>query len=169
MTVTEKYNVGYVFQSPVGFVKLMINTLIERTQYYWEGIEGRMAAWAVEQLPIWSCVLFGIVILLTKNGVNEQNYKIDFRLRVGLLSTFGLVLIAFFALFLVETPLYHPYIWGIQGRYFIPVLLMIGIALRNNRIRQEKNSENALYIVYYAQMILFIVGYFLVFMTQVYH
>lgn len=169
MTVTEKYNVGYVFQSPVGFVKLMINTLIERTQYYWEGIEGRMAAWAVEQLPIWSCVLFGIVILLTKNGVNEQNYKIDFRLRVGLLSTFGLVLIAFFALFLVETPLYHPYIWGIQGRYFIPVLLMIGIALRNNRIRQEKNSENGLYIVYYLQMILFIVGYFLVFMTQVYH
>lgn len=168
-TVTEKYNVGYVFQSPAGFVKLMINTLIERTQYYWEGIEGRMAAWAVEQLPIWSCVLFGIVILLTKNGVNEQNYKIDFRLRVGLLSTFGLVLIAFFALFLVETPLYHPYIWGVQGRYFIPVLLMIGIALRNNRIRQEKNSENALYIVYYAQMILFIVGYFLVFMTQVYH
>lgn len=165
----EKYDVGYVFRSPAGFVKLVINTLIERTQYYLEGIEGRMAAWAVEQLPIWSCALFGIIILLTKNGVNEQNYKVDPKLRVGFLSTFGLVLLAFLSLFLIETPLYHPYIWGVQGRYFIPVLLLIGLALRNNRIIQEKNSEDALYIVYYAQMILFMAGYFLIFMTQVYH
>ena len=164
----EKYDVGYVFRSPAGFVKLVINTLIERIQYYLEGIEGRMAAWAVEQLPIWSCALFGIIILLSKNGVNEQNYKIDFGLRIGLFSTFVLILLAFFALFLIETPLYHPYISGIQGRYFIPVLLLIGLALRNNRVIQEKNSENALYIVYYAQMILFVAGYYLIFMTQVY-
>lgn len=164
----EKYDVGYVFRSPAEFIKLVINTLIERTQYYLEGIEGRMAAWAVEQLPMWSCMLFAIVILLAKNGVNEQNYKVDPNLRMALLSTFGLIMFAFLSLFLIETPLYHPFILGIQGRYFIPVLLMLGLGLRNNWIIQKKNSENALYIVYYGQMILFVLGYFLVFMTQVY-
>lgn len=165
----QRYGIGYILESPSGFIKLIINTLIERTGYYIEGIIGRMAAWAVEKIPIWSCALFGVIILLTKNGIGEEKYKIGIKMKLGMTTAVILVVLAFFVLFLVETPYYYPYIWGIQGRYFIPLLLLILLVIRNNYVIQIKYSENMLYMVYYGQMILFVIGYFYIFMIQTYN
>ena len=165
----EKYGLTYAFESPSNFARICISTIIDRTDYYLRGLSGRMAAWAVEELPNWSCALFVFIILLAKNGVNEENYIIDFKLRFGLISTLLIILLVFFVLFLIETPKYNPYIWGIQGRYFLPQIMLLLLAMRNNKVVQTKNSEKALYIAYYGQMIFFIIGYFLIFMTQSYN
>lgn len=164
----EKYGISYMLRDPSGFVKLVFNTIVERTDYYFDGISGRMVAWAVEKLPYWSCGLFAVVLLLAKNGIGEEKDKIDFRLRAGMLGTFVIILSVFLVLFLIETPVYYPYIWGIQGRYFIPQIMLLLLAFRNNNVIQKPGSENALYVVYYMQTILFMVGYFEIFMTQTY-
>lgn len=166
---TEKYGILYALRSPMGFVKLMGKTIIDRTEYYIDGLTGRMVAWAVEQLPVWSCGLFGIILILAKNGIAEEKYRIDWKLRVGMLSTFLIILVTFLVLFLIETPNHYPYIWGIQGRYFLPQVMLLLLAIRNNHVTQEKNTESLLYLLYYAQMIFFMIGYFGVFMTQTYH
>lgn len=168
-TPTEKYGIGYMIKNPHGFLKLVINTVIERTEYYFDGISGRMVAWAVEELPYWSCGLFAMILLLAKNGVGEEKYKIDFKIRVGMMGAFLGVLSVFFILFLIETPTNYSYIWGIQGRYFIPQVMLLLLAFRNNNVIQKSNTENMLYIVYYMQMVLFMIGYFEIFMTQTYN
>ena len=165
----QKYGITYVFESPHDFAKVCINTIIDRTDYYLRGLSGYMAAWAVEELPNWSCVLFIPILLLIKNGINEKDYEVDVNLRIGLITTFSAILLAFFALFLIETPKYHPFIWGIQGRYFLPQVMLLLLGIRNNSVIQKKDSEHMLYIAYYAQMIFFVIGYFLIFMTQTYN
>lgn len=168
-TVVRNYGISYCIKEPAGFAKVVINTIIERTGYYVEGMIGRMAAWAVEKLPVWSCILFGFIILLAKNGIGEEQYPLGTGMKLGMLLTFAVVIGAFFVLFLIETPYYNSYIWGIQGRYFIPLIMLLLLGGRNNGVIQKKGSEGMLYISYYAQTILFMLGYFLVFMTQTYN
>lgn len=167
--VVRNYGIDYCIKEPAGFIKVVINTIIERTGYYVEGMIGRMAAWAVEKLPVWSCILFGFIILLAKNGIGEEQYQLGTGMKLGMLLTFAVVMGAFFVLFLIETPYYNSYIWGIQGRYFIPLIMLVLLGGRNNGVIQKKRSENMLYISYYAQTILFMLGYYLVFMTQTYN
>lgn len=160
------HEMGYIFKEPVGFIKLLANTIIEKTDYYIKGLLGEKVAWAVEELPVWSYILLGIVLLLAKNGVGEEKYPVGGWLRLGLASSVGLVFLAYHILFLVETPLNNAWIWGIQGRYFIPQAVLLLLALRNNHVTQSINSDKMLYASYYMGLVLFLFGYLEVFMTQ---
>lgn len=162
------FGVGYIFREPKTFIKLLVNTIICQVDYYIEGILGSRVAWAVEKLPVWCYILFGSVLLLSKNRIKEEPLKIEKRLRMGMLLSATMVILAFFILFMMETPVTYTYIWGIQGRYFIPIMTFILLAIRNNGILQESRAERMLYITFYIGFMLFLIGYFELFMIQTY-
>ena len=167
-TGPSNYGISYVVKNPKGFIRLVVNTSTERIEYYVNTMLGRNLAWSVQELPLWAYGLFGIILLCAKNGIGEERYHISLCLRVGMTVTFFLVVMAYFLLFLIETPVSYSYIWGLQGRYFLPQMLLLLLALRNDSVTQRSGTENMLYLGYYMQMSLFVAGYFLMFMTQTY-
>lgn len=164
--IVQKFNMRFVLQEPVKFIKLFIATIMDRSDEYVRGMLGNGVAWAVEKLPTWSYMFFGIILLLSKNGIGEEKYKVNRKLKFAFLLTFLLVFGAYHVLFLIETPVTYSYIWGIQGRYFLPLSILLLLVFRNNEVKQESETEHLLYIGYYFEMLLFMYGYFQVFMTQ---
>lgn len=164
----QTYGIGLVIREPLKFVKLFMTTIMDWGDEYVRGMLGNGVAWAVEKLPVWAYMFFGVILLLSKNGMSEEKYKVNRTLKLAFLMAFLLVFGAYHILFLIETPITYSYIWGIQGRYFLPLSILLLLVFRNNEVKQEKGSEHLLYIGYYFEMMLFLYGYFQVFMTQTY-
>lgn len=156
----QRYGMSYFLKEPTDFAKLVIQTVVEKTEEYYRGVLGRVIAWPAENVPAWSSFLFGIILLLSPNRIGEEE-KIDNRLKLGMLITFLLVVMAHFVIFCSETTKGAEYIWGIQGRYFIPQLLLLLLCIRNNRITQEDGSQQGLYILYDIQWIFYLMGYYI--------
>lgn len=164
-----RYGMGYMISAPKQFVGLIIRTIEREGGLYISSMLGSNPAWSIQQMPIWSYALAGILLLLVKNGIGEEKYIIDNKLRIGLISSFGLVCFAHFALFLIETSRSYNYIWGIQGRYFLACSFFLLLGLRNNNVVQREGSDKVLYLGYYMQLFLYIVAYFELFMIQFYN
>lgn len=163
------YGMDIVIKKPLRFIKLLVNTIVERIDFYVKGILGSRVAWAVEEFPVWSYIIFGLILVLSKNGVGEEKYPMDITLRMGLIVATVLVFLVYHVLFLIETPLNYSWIWGIQGRYFIPQTVMLLLAMKNNGVVQKSKSDNMLYLAYNMGLILFLYGYFELFMIQTYN
>lgn len=162
------YGVRYAFDEPARFIKMIGYTLVVNADFYIEGVFGAYVAWASQKLPLWSYILFIVVLLLSKNGIGEGEYRVGGKMRLGMLTAFVAVVIVHFVLFLIETFYGRLDIWGIQGRYFIPVLPFLLLSLRNNKVKQESDSDKSLYLTFYMGMFLYWYGYFELFMTQTY-
>lgn len=156
----QRYGMSYFLKEPVDFAKLVIQTVVEKTEEYYRGVLGRIIAWPAADVPAWSAYLFGIILLLSANRIGEEE-KVDSRLKLGMLITFSLVVMAHFIIFCSETTKGTGYIWGIQGRYFIPQLLLLLLCIRNNHIVQEEGSQQGLYILYDVQWIFYLMGYYI--------
>ncbi len=162
------YGISFAFKNPGLFIQLLANTLMEKGDEYVKSMLGNGVAWAVEKLPAWSYIMFLLLLVLAKNGIGESDYRIDGKLRAGILVSTLLVYLVYHVLFLVETPMQYDYIWGIQGRYFIPQIVLLLLAFRNNRYEQESGTEKMLYLGYYFELMLFMLAYLQIFMTQTY-
>lgn len=164
----EPYGIRYVLTNPIDMTVLVINTFTEKIGLYIQGMLGANVAWAVQTIPIWGYGMLGILIILCKNGIGEFQYQIKMNHRILFFLAFILVVSAHLVLFLIETPRTYSYIWGIQGRYFLPVIMLLFLASRNNSVEQKSKTESWLYLLYYVQYMLFFVAYFGLFMTQTY-
>ena len=156
----QRYGMSYFLKEPVDFAKLVIQTVVEKTEEYYRGVLGRVIAWPAADVPAWSSFLFGMILLLSVNRIGEEE-KVDGRLKLGMLLTFLLVVMAHFIIFCSETTKGTGYICGIQGRYFIPQLLLLLLCIRNNHVVQEEGSQQGLYILYDIQWIFYLMGYYI--------
>lgn len=156
----QRYGMSYCLKQPVDFIKLVMQTIVDKTEEYYRGVLGRIIAWPAADVPAWSSFLFGIILLLSINRVGREE-KIDCRLKLGMLVTFALVAMAHFVIFSSETTKGMAYIWGIQGRYFIPLLLLLLLCIRNNHTTEEEGAQQGLYILYDVQWIFYLMGYYI--------
>lgn len=156
----QRYGMSFCLKQPTDFAKLVMQTVVDKTEEYYRGILGRIIAWPAADVPAWSSFLFGIILLLSINRVGTEE-KIDCRLKLGMLVTFALVAMAHFVIFSSETTKGMAYIWGIQGRYFIPLLLLLLLCIRNNHATEEEGAQQGLYILYDVQWIFYLMGYYI--------
>ena len=156
----QRYGMSYCLKQPVDFIKLVMQTVVDKTEEYYRGVLGRIIAWPAADVPAWSSFLFGIILLLSINRMGTEE-KIDCRLKLGMFVTFALVAMAHFVIFSSETTKGMAYIWGIQGRYFIPLLLLLLLCIRNNHAIEEEGVQQGLYILYDVQWIFYLMGYYI--------
>lgn len=164
-TVTY-YGFTYALREPKNFTKMCINTVMEQIQSPIMGMLGQRVPWAENKLPLWSFGLFGVALLLSKNGIGEEQYRVGKPMRMGMLGVTLLIYLAYLVSFLVITPIGFSYVWGIQGRYFIPLLPILLLTYRNNGCKQEMGSESVLCLAYYFCMMLYAICYLKIFMTH---
>ena len=127
----------FVMEHPTEFLAAMLNSLVDAKVYY---ILSLIGVWGANgellMLPMFY-VSYGIALLFfaLSNGLHAKLSE-----RVILLFAASVSIFALFAYdYLIWTPVGADYVSGVQGRYFIPVALMILGALSFLPTMRHKN------------------------------
>lgn len=168
--IEEKENIStygllYAVKEPVKFTKMCMNMLLEECGKLITGVLGGRLPWTNDRIPIWATGLFGICLLLAKNGIGEEKKGINKKIRVGMLGITILVPIAIVVSFLTITPITSPYV-AIQGRYLLPLVPLFMLSFRNNACKQNGESGQVLFLAYYAEEMLYAISYLVIFMNH---
>lgn len=126
MTAPLADQLGTIVGDPIGYVKILISSMIERGPVYALQIVGRFG-WNTILLPLLAyplaILMLGAAIL---NGAGER-YGLIQRLW-WLAVAAGCAVLVETACYLVGTPYGADYIQGVQGRYFLPLLPLVLMA-----------------------------------------
>ena len=135
----EGYTLSYLITHPKEVVMLVLNTI-----HIHGGIEllqllGQQLGWLEIQLNM--LIPFSFAGLLMLSTIKKEGEPIYFRTSDKIISIAIIISVAFLALFtmmLAWTPDTSLFVQGVQGRYYIPVLPLLLLLLRNQNITVKK-------------------------------
>ena len=121
-----------IITTPLSFIKLLINTIINKASFYIQSSIFRLGWLNIEPQNIAIIILFTTYLI----SATFESYKIKFQDRI-LLGTICIIFITLTILlyFLTFSPLDADIIIGVQGRYFIPLYPIFIPILQNNLIK----------------------------------
>ena len=139
--VNTAVQLSTILRNPLGYLKLMLVTTNELVFVWLDGVFGlSLGAFVVNFPTIYRFIALIVFIVLVAQR-NERIEKMPNRDRIIMASIF--ILISSFILtveFLQWTPAGAPIIEGVQGRYFIPFILLLPLAF--NRKRDSSQNMN---------------------------
>lgn len=154
-TESDSYGILYCVAYPKGFIVLLINTLIEKLNFYVGGAIGYRMAWAYRSVDFLIVVPFLVILILSISKTEgDAEIRPAFFQRLICCIIVCLEFLGFHVLMLVETPVDLNVIQGVQGRYFLPLIPIIALALYDNGRIQTVRSMRRLFM-YYAFAIAF--------------
>ena len=134
-----------IISQPVNSLKMVFNTYFEQGSYYLGTIVGQSLGWF--QVNISWVVIVGLLLVLfmtTFSSAQESEcMSIKERVVVMILS---LIMIGgtVMGMWLNFTPDFCTYIAGVQGRYFLPFLPLLVLAVKNKTIYIRKKMDYGL-------------------------
>ena len=133
---TEAFTLGDVLEQPLHFIGMFFRSLIKDLPMLALTIVGYSLGAFTVQLPSYLFGLCYLLLLLLAGlpGESEgdgQKKRLFWCLPIGLLA----LLPAYGSMLLWWTPMDSPYILGVQGRYFLPVLPLLLTALSGLKLR----------------------------------
>lgn len=142
--VSEYYSLTYSIMHPIWFVKMFCGTIYTTFEVYFKGLFG-ISIFGIDTLstPLILCVLVIAILFATKRQENNEAtlyVSNGQRMIIVLCTVCSMLMICFGAV--SWTPIGSDSIWGIQGRYFIPLLLplmFLGCKSTNAKVRQPNN------------------------------
>lgn len=141
----DYYSAAFIVQHPLASAMLFLRTLRYLGDWYYTTMIGLYTGWFQIAAPSVFLVPFSVILLLAfSKKENEPN-------SIGTMKKWYLTLLSVFMMFLVMlalmfswTPLTSTVIYGVQGRYFLPILPLVFLILRNNTLVLKKNFDHAL-------------------------
>lgn len=138
------YTIGYFLNDPLEFVYMMANTFFDKIGFYIESMIGYKLGWVEIETSMLVVLLFCFLLFLSicESGqvVRVQAFQ-RFWLVLLCLGCTGLILLG---MLLQWTPMGHVSIEGVQGRYFLPFMLLLLTACKNSLIYLKKNIDREL-------------------------
>ena len=138
------YNIGWVFENPMEFIQLISNTIAEKSGFLFESMIGEDLGWF--NIPVSSVLILGFfgIFLLSCIYVLEKPAGpiLVIRQKVGI-GVWLLISVAMIAagMMFSWTPMGLPTIEGMQGRYFLPLLLPLVHCLKNTNLTLKKSLD----------------------------
>lgn len=141
------YTVGWVFRNPKEFILLLLNTVYKEGDSIVNSLIGKDLGWFNYPIQMVLVLGFLLVFLLSATLVSggENGIVMGGKTKVGVLIAVvlsGGIIAA--AMLLSWTPLSSKIILGIQGRYFIPLLLPLVLCLKNHTLVLKKSIDREL-------------------------
>lgn len=141
------FNFGYILTHIPQTVKMLANTVQQNTALYLQGlIGGRLGEIIVTKIEIsWLFVMTLVITLLLSCIAQQENLPYKGVSRVwGYLVAAGVAGLVVLAC-VTWTPINYKTVFGIQGRYFLPVLPLVLFGIRSNKfITVKKSIDGAL-------------------------
>lgn len=144
-STTSGYTLGYFLAQPMELVRILANTLSDKTSFYLESLVGQKMGWVEIEIAQLIPMFFWLLLILSVFKLREEPLYVrawqKWWISFVCLACTGLILAG---MLLTWTPRDYISIEGVQGRYFIPfmpVLLLVG---RNGRLMYERSVERGL-------------------------
>lgn len=149
---------SFIVQNPWHFLSLVGATLKTNHRFYLESFLGRLG-WLDTAIPLGTRFLYGSTLLLLAFCDRVENVYFGYRQKILSAAVFAAVCFGLFITFFIAwTKLSDPYIDGIQGRYFIPVVPLFLLIFYRNRPRSWVNRAIPLWATLAMAMVLSVCG-----------
>jgi uncharacterized membrane protein len=127
MTAPLRDQLAIILADPIGYARILASSVIERAPVYALQIVGRFG-WNAILLPL---LAYPLALLMLGAGVaSGSGARFGMGQRLWWLAVAaGVALLIETAMYLTGTPLGADYVQGTQGRYFLPVLPLVLMAL----------------------------------------
>lgn len=139
------YTIGYFLKEPMEFVYMIVNTVLDKTGFYLESLIGYKLGWVEIETSMAVVMLFWFLLFLSTCDSWGEIVKIGKfqRFWMGLLcmGCTGMILLG---MLLQWTPFGHVSIEGVQGRYFLPFLLIFLTACKSSGILLERKIDRGI-------------------------
>ena len=123
-------NLSFLMANPFRIFPILINTMIIYGNFYILSIVGYFGWFYINMDPIFKYAMFGIVIGLLGSQKSILSWKQKTFL---LIMIIGVALGIFLALYFAWTPYKLMHIEGVQGRYFIPLLIPLALTAMSKK------------------------------------
>ena len=139
------FTLSDIINSPLMAVKMYINTVIDRTDFYVQTMLGGQLGSFNMTMSWWNIFVYILIIYtITAVQIKEVKLKTISKILICILSlgSFCLVLLS---MFVSSTNITSTVITGVQGRYFLPIVILplIVISLNNYIFIKEDSEINA--------------------------
>lgn len=136
------YTVSYLLGNPTALVQICWNTLINNFSYYIYTMIGGSLGWLNIDIPWW--IIIALIACLFITAMKKENEAFDLkpwiRCLFAIIALYSIACTAA-AMLLDWTPISYKEILGIQGRYFLPVLMPLLYVMRGNWVKINENAE----------------------------
>lgn len=136
------YSVGFFIKHPVKLLEILITTIWSKGDMYLFQMLGGSLGWLEIRVP-WMFII-GFLFLLVYAAMRKENEKqlISVGDRIWMILVFiGVCALAIAAMLLYWTPNSLYTIEGVQGRYFLPALVLGVLALRTKKTSVSENAD----------------------------
>ena len=136
--------VKYILTNPISYCLILFRTIHIHYQTYILSLCGEgLGHYNVQAsvLFVFPCLVIFAMLFFINNDKTRKEF--DWKTKVICLLIFiSIVLLIYTSLYVAWTPLKTPVIYGVQARYFLPVLLLTAIVFDNRYIIFEKEIKN---------------------------
>lgn len=131
-----------ILKNPFRYMGVILNTIsLYLNKYIVELLGHSLGRFDITLSDIY--IFINLIILIILVLCDNKNIKIDRSMRILSLFIFlSITLLTFTSLYLDWTEVYSFTIEGVQGRYFIPIILYLLISLSSNSFNMKIKEEN---------------------------
>ena len=138
------FNIGLMLQNPVVTLKLILATIFENGAYYIKSVAGGVLGYNSVLISDGFIIIILICAVLSAFSCERDSYTLRIRDR-GMFGFISLIILALVVYLGISwTPVYYTTIYGIQGKYLLPVLPMAFLALRGSTFKIKNDIFNPL-------------------------
>ena len=144
-STTAGYTLGYFLSQPLELVRILANTIADKSSFYLMSLAGQKMGWVEIEISEVIPMLFLLLLVLSAMRTKDepQYVKTGQKWWIALVcaACMGIILAG---MLLTWTPRDHISIEGVQGRYFIPFMPAFLLLLRNGRLTWNRSPERGL-------------------------
>lgn len=148
--VNSSEQIKFIISNPMRYILIICNTIIKNGESYLSTMFGASLGWLnieINRLIIYIYIfsIFYYIIKGKKENKNAiKNDKIT-RINMGIIYII-ISLLIFTSIYVQWTPVRNSIIEGIQGRYFIPILMLFILSITKNVEEYDTKSSNSILI-----------------------
>lgn len=134
----QHYSFSDIISNPVHYVKVMRSTINEYGDHYLRTMIGGLLGWLDIEIPWW--ILFGFFAMLLFSAVEDNELVLSYKQKLWMVLMFcTMVLMVMTVMYISWTPVNYPQVLGVQGRYFLPGLLLLPLVFKNRTILAKRD------------------------------
>ena len=133
-----------LFNKPLYVISIFINTFKTCTIFYIRGLVGYFGWFAYHINDVYIAVYFLLFWYICNGEASTLSNKNKLILFISVfISVFG----CFLAMYLFSTNYKASYIEGVQGRYFIPLIIPFVISFMGKKEKKNVENKNIYYVI----------------------
>lgn len=144
----EIYSLSWILENPLDTVKIFVKSLLESTGHYINCMVGSSLAWfqinvsSLYYLPFY----FVLGYCFLKRDTDTVKFSYSNRM-LALFIIFVSVILVFASMFVAWTGVGSTTIAGVQGRYFLPILILL-LMITLNKFAEVKQSSDKYIVIF---------------------